>query len=82
MGNEPAIVGAVFAAKEGQISQPVKGENAVVVFTVKAFNKPESKDFMASGKQLLDQRKSRSEYELFNALKDNAEIIDNRGRIY
>jgi peptidyl-prolyl cis-trans isomerase D len=83
MGNEPSIVGAVFAYKAGQVTPPLKGENNVAVVQVKSFKEPaETKDYSMASKQLTDQRKSRSDYEVFNSLKEKAGIVDNRGKFY
>lgn len=83
MGNEPAMVGTVFAMKAGQTSKAIKGENSVAVIMVKSFTTPaETKDYSANAKQLADQRKSRSEYEVLNTLKEKASIEDNRAKFY
>ncbi len=83
IGNEPDAVGTIFALKTNQISKPIKGENAVIVVLVKSFKEPApSKDYSAIIKQLGDQHRSRSDYEVFNALKEKAGIEDNRGKFY
>ena len=83
LGNEPIIVGTIFALKKGQVSNPIKGENAVVVLVVNDIKEaPASEDMSASAKQLADQRRTRSDYEVFNALKEKATIDDNRGKFY
>jgi peptidyl-prolyl cis-trans isomerase D len=83
MGNEPYIVGTVFALKANEMSKPIKGDNAVAVVQVKSFTEaPKTTDYSASAKSVVDPRKSRSEYEVFNALKEKAGVEDNRGRFY
>lgn len=83
VGADQILIGAVFGSKAGKISQPVQGENAVTVFTVKSFREPPvTNDYSATIKTILDQRKSRSEYEVFNALKEKAGIEDHRGTFY
>ncbi len=82
-GNEPRVVGTAFAMKAGQLSKPIKGDNGVFMITVKSFTEPAAtKDYETNRKQLTEQRKSRSEYEVFNALKEKAKIEDNRGKFY
>ncbi len=82
-GNEPRVIGTAFSTKEGELSKPVKGENGVFVFTVLKFIDPAPvKEYETNRKQLLDSRKGRSEYEVFNALKEKANIEDNRGKFY
>ncbi len=83
MGNEPAMVGTIFAMKAGQTSKPIKGENSVAVIMVKSFTTPPATtDYSANIKQLQDQRKSRSDYEVQNTLKEKANIEDNRAKFY
>jgi peptidyl-prolyl cis-trans isomerase D len=82
-GNEPRVAGNAFAMKQGQLSKPIKGDNGVYVIAVKSFTEiPVTKDYEANRKQILEQRKSRSDYDLFNALKEKANIEDNRGKFY
>ena len=83
VGNEPRLVGTVFAMKAGQTSKPIRGDNAVYIVTVDKFNEPAAtKDFSGNQKQIADQRKQRSDYEVFNALKEKAKVEDNRGKFY
>ncbi len=83
LGNEPKLVGTAFGLKAGQLSKPVAGDNGVCVLFVKSFTEPTATtDFSSSGKQMADQRRARSEYEVLNALKESAGIEDNRGKFY
>ena len=83
VGNEPRLIGSAFALKQGQLSKPIKGENGVYMVTVKSMTEPAAaKDFDNNRRQILEQRKGRSEYEVFNALKEKANIEDNRGKFY
>lgn len=83
IGNEPKFTGAIFGLKQGQLSKPVAGDNAVLVAMFKsAVEAPATKDYSSNMNQLSEQRKSRSEYEVQNALKEAANISDNRGRFY
>lgn len=83
IGNEPMVVGALATMKKGQTSKPIKGENGVIVFTVVDVTEaPVNSDYSASSKQYIDQKRSRADYEVFNALKEKANIEDNRGKFY
>lgn len=83
VGSEPHLIGYIFAMKAGQTSKPIRGENAVFVVAVDKFTEPAAaKDYVSNQKQLADQRKQRSEYEVFNALKEKANVQDNRGKFY
>ena len=83
LGNEPNVVGNVFALKPNQISKPIKGENAVYMFLIKSINEPSpTNDYSTNVKQIGDQRRMRSDNEVFSALKEKANIEDNRGKFY
>jgi peptidyl-prolyl cis-trans isomerase D len=83
IGSEPKLVGTIFALKPNQLSKPVKGETGVSEVMVKKFNEPQAtKDYSANMKQLADGIKQRSEYEVFNALKEEAGVEDYRGKFY
>ncbi|MEO8086279.1 MAG: peptidylprolyl isomerase [Bacteroidota bacterium] len=83
VGNEPRLVGNIFAMKSGQTSKAIRGENAVFVIVVDKITEPAAtKDYSANQKQLGDQKKQRSDYEVFNALKEKANVADNRGKFY
>ena len=83
LGNEPKVVGTIFGLKQGSMSKPIRSEGGVIVLLVKSFTEPAAiTDYSANIKQVADQRRSRSEYEVFNALKEKANIEDNRGKFY
>ena len=83
MGNEPVMIGKIFATKAGAMTKPIKGDNAVAVIMVKTITPaPPTKDYSANIKQLTEQRKSRSDYEVFNTLKERANIEDGRSKFY
>ena len=83
IGMEPAVVGNVFSLKEGQLSKPVKGETGVYALQVENFTEPPAmKDFTQNKNQMMQQLGGRASYEVFNALKEKANIIDNRGKFY
>lgn len=83
LGMEPAFVGTAFSTGKGKITGPIKGMAGVFVLVMDQVNEaPETKDFMASKTQLEQQYRQRASYELFNALKEKANIQDNRSRFY
>lgn len=82
-GYEPALVGTVFTLKQGQLSNPIKGEAGVYAVQVESFSEPApTKDYTQNKKQLMQQYGSRASYEVFNALKEKANVVDNRGKFY
>jgi peptidyl-prolyl cis-trans isomerase D len=82
-GNEGAVVGTAMTLKAGQVSAPIKGVSGVYVVVVNSFNEPQMpKDFKDAANQLRQQLAGRSQYEVFNALREKANIDDNRGKFY
>ena len=83
LGNEPKVVGTIFGMKQGTMSKPIQSESGVIVLYVKSISEPAAiTDYSTNIKQIVDQRRSRSEYEVFNALKEKANVEDNRGKFY
>ncbi|HKR03685.1 MAG TPA: peptidyl-prolyl cis-trans isomerase, partial [Bacteroidia bacterium] len=83
IGMEPALVGTIFTLKQGQISKPIKGETGVYAVQVESFTEPPaSKDFKQNQQQLVQQLGGQSTYGVFNALKEKANVVDNRGKFY
>ncbi len=82
-GREPEVIGSAFTLKPGALSKPLKGNSGVYVVVVESFTEPKpTKDYSENKIGILSNLKSRAEYELFNALKEKANIEDNRGRFY
>jgi peptidyl-prolyl cis-trans isomerase D len=83
VGREPSIVGALFSAEKGKITSPLKGESAVCIAVVTTITEaPKDADVKPIALQMLATLKQRGEYEVQNALKEIANIEDNRGRFY
>jgi peptidyl-prolyl cis-trans isomerase D len=83
VGREPVVLGSMWAMKENTLSSPVKGDNGVLVTTVTAIRKPESmKDFESVIGALAPALTNRVDYSMFEAIKDKADIEDNRARFY
>ncbi|GIR12150.1 MAG: hypothetical protein CM15mP23_07250 [Cryomorphaceae bacterium] len=82
-GFEPNIVGAFYGVEQGQMSNPVVGNNGVYVVSTEAIKEsPAPKDYSALKKQLESQLQPRVDFEVYNALKELAEIEDNRSKFY
>ena len=78
-GVEPAAIGTAFATAAGELSQPVKGNQGVIVLVPadvqRADVEPDYKSEIAN----LNARTSYSlPYQLINNLEQNADIVDNR----
>jgi peptidyl-prolyl cis-trans isomerase D len=83
LGNEPAFVGAAFAIEEGHTSSPFATSKAVCMIKVdKVISSPESGDFTSVKNSILSNLQGRSTYQVFQALLENTEVIDNRADFY
>ncbi|MBL0341043.1 MAG: SurA N-terminal domain-containing protein [Bacteroidetes bacterium] len=83
LGVEPALVGTIFSIKQGQLSKPIEGTAGVFVAVVNSFTEPTAiTDYTNNKNQTVQQLQQRASYEVFNALKEKAEIVDNRGKYY
>lgn len=83
MGVEPAVVGTVFSIKPNQISNPIEGTAGVYVIVVDRFDEPTTPfDPKTFQQQTVQQLQQRATYEVFNALKEKANVVDNRGKFY
>lgn len=82
-GREPKVVGTVFALKQGQTSKPIEGENAVYVVEVTAISPAQAPSDLNSQRKSLETLKvSRASQEVYNALKNAAEIKENLSSFY
>lgn len=82
-GEEPEVVGAVFAMEPGKISEPIAGEKGVyVVELVSKFEAPAMDSYKAFAQQESMARRAEATMRVFEALKKKAEIEDNRARFY
>lgn len=82
-GIEPYIGGYAFTLKQGKLSPPLKGQTGVFVIKVLAVKEaPPTKDYKEAKNQALQQVQQRAQYEVNNALREKANIEDNRGKFY
>lgn len=87
-GNEPEVVGAAFSLETGGITSPIAGEKGVYV--VKVTNRteaPELASYATISAQETQKRVSRAippngNGRIVKALKESAEIKDNRATFY
>ncbi len=83
MGQENEIIGTLAAEKEGVMSKPIQGNAGVFVLMIEKVAKGNSGgNVKAIQKQSLSALQSRAEGEVFEALKENANIKDNRSKFY
>jgi peptidyl-prolyl cis-trans isomerase D len=85
-GIEPNVIAAALALEEGQVSDPVIGENGVYVISVNRVAIPAEEE-LKTGASLARNYVERSyaasaNYYAFEALKELAKIKDNRREFY
>ncbi|WP_336067366.1 peptidylprolyl isomerase [Mesoflavibacter sp. CH_XMU1404-2] len=78
-GNEPMVVGTAFGLNEGETSGLVKGNTGVfMVQTTKKTPATELENYQPFANQVSAEKLSSVQNRLYNALKEAAEIEDNR----
>ena len=82
VGNEPAIVGAAEVLQLNQVSKPIKGNNGVYVVKVTAVTQGTDQDLSSEKFRLAAGINYRANTEAFEALKEDAKIIDKRAKFY
>ncbi|TYZ11470.1 peptidylprolyl isomerase [Hymenobacter lutimineralis] len=83
IGNEPLAVGKIFGLKPGQKSAPIQGEQGVLVVQLENINKEQASiDVAAIKRQLVQQRSSRLDGAIYEAVKKEANVQDNRPRFF
>lgn len=83
VGSEPMVVGAAFAIEEGAVSKPLSGDKGVFVIKVlKKTNAPKLDSYRPYAAREASTRRTTINTEVFEALKNSAEIEDNRARFY
>ncbi len=82
LGVEPAVIAYAVATDENKISEPVKGMNGVYLLKVLSSNVVEESDFASEQIRMLNGLSSRVDYQVFEALKKSADILDNRAKYF
>ena len=83
IGREDALIGTATAMKNGAMSKVIKGDNGVFVVFINAVNEAAlPKDFKGKQKELEQAANGRVDYEMYDALREKAEIEDHRGKFF
>ncbi|MDI9256507.1 peptidylprolyl isomerase [Flavobacterium sedimenticola] len=81
-GYEPKVVGTAFASKAGQVSAPIDGNSGVYVVVTKATTKaPAIQKYTDYINKMKPQAISNAQ-RFLQALRDDADIVDNRANFY
>jgi peptidyl-prolyl cis-trans isomerase D len=82
-GAEPKVVGTAFGLDEGETSKPIVGVKGVYVVEVTKINEATPLDnYQAIANRLSTTRASAAQTKVYEALKETADIEDNRARFF
>ncbi|WP_297694340.1 peptidylprolyl isomerase [uncultured Eudoraea sp.] len=82
-GREPLVVGTAFALAQGSSSDLIEGETGVFKIEVtKKEEGPKLENYTTFASSLQASNATRVNTSVFDALKENAEIVDNRATFY
>ena len=83
LGREQEVSGRLFTVSKGKNSEALKGENGVYMFSVLEVKEPAVKtDFKEQIGTLQAQFRNRADNEILEALKEKANIVDNRIKFF
>jgi len=78
---EYKLIGTIFGSQPGKLSKPVEGQQGVYVFVVDSFINPAPLTNPVREQQQLGQAElQRADSQIFDALKDNANVKDYRAK--
>lgn len=82
LGNDHGIAGTALGLKEGVLSKVITTENGVAVLQVKKIKSNDLSTDLADERRQSEQMMSnRSDYEVYNAVKELSDIEDHKSRI-
>ena len=82
-GVEPAIIAAASSASEGFLSGPIKGSNGIFIISVNNVNiNEQGQDTDLIRNMLAATFEARASFEVFEALKEESDIVDKRYKFY
>jgi peptidyl-prolyl cis-trans isomerase D len=80
-GAEFKLVGTIFGSQPNKLSKPVEGQNGVFVFRVDGFTNPaQLTNTVREKEQLAQGIMQRAQGQVLDALKDKANVKDNRAK--
>ncbi len=82
-GKEPRVIGAAFGLKDGEMSKPIAGNKGVYVVQLESrFEAPKMDSYKPFAQQQSMATRTQATMEVFDALREKADIEDNRSRFY
>jgi len=83
LGPEPKVIGAVFARSENETTRPIKGNNGVFVAEVTRMDDVITPDDLRQAAQpVRDAFRNRVRMQAFQAIKEKADITDDRAMFF
>ena len=82
IGFEPAVAGAALALEKEQVSKPIKGRNGVYMIKITDIQTKEGMDIASEKQSLMGNAKYNFAYQVYNTVRQNADIEDNRSNFY
>ena len=81
--SEPIVIGAVSVQKAKTISKPIAGKEGVFVVSVESVvDAPAQKDFKTQQTKTMSELQPRVDYEVYDALKENANVVEHLVKFY
>ena len=82
-GDEPKVVGAAFSLKEGEVSEPIEGAKGVyIIKATKITEAPTLDNYGVYANQATNTARAGVTTKILEALKEAADIEDNRATFY
>jgi peptidyl-prolyl cis-trans isomerase D len=83
VGFAPKAIGIAFSLKEGEISKPVEENDGIVVIQLNSMiPSPEIADYTGYKNQIEQRRSSQASYLVGEAIRENANIVDERYKFF
>ncbi len=81
-GVEPRLIATALGTGENRISPPVIGENGVYLVEVTSVSVPEEIDLDSERRRMVTGKRARVNFEAFEALREEANVKDNRHQFF
>ena len=82
LGIEPAIIGTVATLDVDNISKPIAGNNGVYIVKVTSVNQNPGVNLESEKARLAQSMSFRASSQAYQAIRENAEIVDKRSKFY
>ncbi len=81
VAQENKLIGSVFGSALNKVSKPIEGEHGVYIYSVDGFiNPPALNNYVKQREQIAQALAQRTQNQVFDALKDKANVKDYRAK--